>query len=1177
LSFRLKTIIGVALIEAILLFILVYTSIDYLKQSNQSEIEKRASLTTSLFSVAAKDALNELNKTTLRELAKELSHKQEVSYVYIFKNNQLIVAMYKESSNIIWGVDEVGQIDEQNNIFDITRPIIKDGLDIGAVQIGFDRSGFDAFLIQASSRLLSIAVVGILLAVLFSWLLVVYLTRNLMQLQIASKLILQGKTGVQIPLVGKDEIAQTTTAFNQMVQNIDSRAHALTGANVRLNTILESAADGFVIIDVNGLITEVNKSVTRLFGYSNEELVGENVSILMPIADRGMHGHYIKRYLDGAEAKIIGTGRELIAEHKDGHQFPIELSVSKMVIDNNILFLGFIRDLTAIKLNQKAAERSQSILLATLEASQDALITIDITGSVEEFNPAAIKLFGYSREEVLGKYLEDLIIPKALHQAHRKGMEHYRQTAKGAVLHKRIELPAHNKDGKEFPVELRVIPIQLGDDVLFTAFVRDISEQKSKEEELRLAKEQAEAGSKAKSRFLATMSHEIRSPLNAVLGSVELLLGSSLQKEQRTYATTAKEAGDALLNTINDILDFSKIEAGQMVLESHEFEPDKLVAQVLQILANKALEKGVHLASYINRNVPQRLVGDPQRLRQVIHNLVDNAIKFSNSGCITVEMWIPDNHKERVELCCSISDQGIGISEDAQTKLFAEFSQVHDTHTTNYKGTGLGLAICAELVRMMDGDISVESELGKGSRFNFFVTLDKSTKAINHYAKLPEHSRVLIIHPDEQLCKLVKKQYVQYGVKTTYINDVANIFKLSRVRGLFDLILLDDSYIMSVDRKLLKILHNDFLFPQGILAALSTGVNTQVSQLLNEMGIEQVVNKPLSRAMLLNLISGATQETKPDSQQRDDFSFPQHCKILLAEDSPANQMVAGTMLTKQGANIEYANNGVEAVNMALKTDYDIILMDIRMPEMDGLEATSLILQQKPKQIILAMTANVFKEELEACTQAGMLDFIGKPVNSKDLIDGVAKWVNKAQTSTRDEPEDQVEITLQQKMALELPHSVDCPSEEQFEEDIKMNLPLSLSPNSDIAAVQSNTLQETKMNIGLLNFDVIANLVDVIGEKTLKKMLKVFCQEVQVRIETLQRLGPDGDMSRIEDEAHTLKSSSGSFGAAALYEAAKTLEVASREGRDPIEELLEQTIVIASQSVDVIKQIYQLDD
>ncbi|MBR9726826.1 PAS domain S-box protein [Shewanella intestini] len=1297
-SFRFKTIIGIAIIEGILLLVLVYTSIHYLKQANQDELQKRAQHVADIFSHAVKDAVRNDDQTRLTILSETLSHQSEINYINVYHHGNLLVGMHKELQQPVWDTQTIGIAIEGDDVVDISKPVTIDGEVIGKIEIGFDRSQFDSFLQQASTRFLSIAALEMVLVALFSWLLGIYLTKNLSLLKGASKRILEGETGVQIPIIGKDEIAQTSQAFNQMVKNIDARNQALGAANVRLNTILESAIDGFIIINIDGIITESNRAVSLIFGYEKEELIGANVSLLTPKAERHLHDGYINRFLESGQERVISTRREVVAEDKDGDEFPIELSVSRMKIDGETFFLGFVKDLSEIKINEAEAARSESILLATLEASQDALITIDIAGLVQEFNLAAVELFGYEREEALGKPLEDLIIPAGFRDPHRKGMDHHRKTGEGAVLNKRIEVPALTKDGKEFPVELRVIPIQLGDELLFTAFLRNISEQKSREQELKQAKEQAEAGSKAKSRFLATMSHEIRSPLNAVLGSVDLLLDSELKQEQRIYAHTAKEAGDALLNTINDILDFSKIEAGQMVLESHEFEPDKLVAQVLQILANKAAEKGVHLASFINRNVPHSLVGDPQRLRQVIHNLVDNAIKFSTSGCISVEMWIPNNHQDRVELCCAITDQGIGISTDAQNKLFNEFSQVHDTHTTSYKGTGLGLAICAELVRMMGGDIDVESSLGGGSRFKLHVTLDESSDSQTHYMRLPEHSRVLLIHPDNTLCKLVKKQYIQYGVQTVYIRDVQDIFKLSKVKGRFDVIFVDDSSLMSIDEKTVNALRHDFLFDKGLLTVLSAGVNTEMSSMLAQMGIEQVVNKPLSRSMLLSLVSGATQPNQINDTNNKTLSLPEGLSILLAEDSPANQLVAGTMLSKYGAKMEYANNGVEAVDMALTKDYDIILMDIRMPEMDGLEACRRILAQKPQQLILAMTANVFKEEFEACTAAGMKDFIGKPVTRDDLISSVARWaspkpvtdinmsaamalltpeakakltpieptrphttldakaikidaqheqapttssmdkqphisdkksidelgaMNSSAASTDhqvaqtdyhslvDSESGQAQSTDQQVLVSSAEHGrfskgivfkddnfiyhsdkkpQDETSLQATSQTTSSNIIDENEEHSDGALLseagdeamqpQQDNLQQTEqidnrglnINHQLLDFEIIKQLEDALGRDSLCHMLTVFCDETLMRVGVLEYLGAKGDVEKIEAEAHTIKSSAGSFGAKTLFEQAKLLEFEARQ-KQVNPQTFKLCVASAKESINSMKALF----
>ncbi|NKF51704.1 PAS domain S-box protein [Shewanella sp. WXL01] len=1170
---------------------LVYTSIDYLEQSNQDELQKRASHIANIFSLAVKDAVQNDDQTRLTVLSETLSHQSEINHINIYHNDVLLVGMGKGMAAPIWG-QATHTIDTSSSaLLNITNPIVFDGQAIATIEVGFDRSEFDSFLAKASRQFLSIAGLEMILVALFSWLLGMYLTKNLTLLKQASKRILNGESGVQIPVVGTDELAQTAKAFNQMVENIDARNQALESANVRLNTILASAIDGFVIIDVSGIITDANPAVAQMFGYQHDELIGENVAILTPMAGRHLHDGFIKRFLDTGEKRVVDTRRELVAEAKSGQEFPIELSVSRMEIDGETFFLGFVKDLSEIKTNEAEAARSESILLATLEASQDALISIDITGRVQEFNLAAVELFGYRREEALGEMLEDLIIPSGFRDPHRKGMEHHRRTGEGPVLNKRIEVPAVNKSGKEFPVELRVIPIQLGDELLFTAFLRNISEQKSREEELKQAKEQAEAGSKAKSRFLATMSHEIRSPLNAVLGSVELLLDSPLRSEQRIYTNTAKEAGDALLNTINDILDFSKIEAGQMVLESHEFEPDKLVAQVLQILATKAADKGVHLASFINRNVPQSLVGDPQRLRQVIHNLVDNAIKFSTSGCITVEVWIPNNHQARVELCCRVTDQGIGISGDAQQKLFQEFSQVHDTHSTSYKGTGLGLAICAELVRMMGGDIEVSSEPGKGSSFNLYVTLDESSDSQTHHVHLPEHSRVLLVHPDPTLCKMVKKQYIQYGVSTIYVTDIKDVFKISKVKGRFDLLLLDDSNLTEMDDKSIQMLTNDYVFDSGLLAVLSDGVNPELSSVLAQMGIEQVVNKPLSRSMLLSLISGATSQTSITTEAKSELSLPQGLTILLAEDSPANQMVAGAMLDKYGADIEYANNGAIALEMALSKDYDLILMDIRMPEMDGLEATRRILAQKPQQLILAMTANVFKEEIEACMAVGMKDFIGKPVTRHDLISSVARWANvkpvqaamtTAMSLDINAANEQSDENVEQKESTSL---LTGNASDAFQTTESMGETVSSEgdlPNSEGSSVDAESSQVAESdqneithepNHELIDEAIIYDLEQAIGVSSLAKMLGVFMDETQMRANTLSEFASvslnDEDFEQIETQAHTIKSSAGSFGAKALSASAKVLEQQARD-KQVSKDAIDECVHLATMSIKALK-------
>ncbi|WP_144209645.1 hybrid sensor histidine kinase/response regulator [Shewanella donghaensis] len=1177
-SFRLKAIIAIGLMQIALLLMLIFNSLHLIKSANHVETQQQGQLAAVLLANSV-DVKNPHQSILLLKDSLEKHQISHIDSVQVFKaDRQLYAAQrnaageFEPTETVIPKEQLVEQFAESNNGSGVQ------------IRLMVNTYYFDNEIESVTFKYSALMILVIILISFLSWYQGLKLIKHVFNIQHASKRVLEGEAGVQVDEPGTQDITDTTNAFNDMLKHVDDKRHDLQGANVRLNTILDSAADGFVIIDVNGVINEVNNAVSKLFGYDKTELISENVSILMPMADRFMHDGYIKQYLSTGDAKIIGSGRELKAQHKDGTLFPIELSISKMLIDGEILFLGFIRDLTELKKEQETSARTQSILIATIEATHDALISIDISGRVVEFNAAAVKLFGYEREEALGEMLEDLIIPDGFHKAHKNGMDHHRRTGEGPVLNNRIEVPAHNKAGEEFPVELRVIPIQLGDEMFFTAFLRNISEQKSREEELRQAKEQAEAGSEAKSRFLATMSHEIRSPLNAVLGSVDLLLDSQLEKGQRMYARTAKEAGSVLLSTINDILDFSKIEAGQMVLESKEFEPDKLVAQVLQILAHKAHDKGVHLASFINRNVPEILVGDAQRIRQILQNLVDNAIKFSTSGCISVEVWIPSRENDKVQLSCRVTDQGIGISKASQEKLFREFSQVHDTHTTSYAGTGLGLAICSELAKMMGGNLDVQSQVGEGSKFSLTVVLDESSEATNHYVRLPEHPRVLLVHPDITVCKLIKKQYSQYGVDTKFEHQINDVFKQSRIRGRFDLIMLDDSCILTCQESDVATLRSDFLFDTGYITALLTGVDTKAQALINDLSIEESVSKPLNRDMLLSLISGATAENNHEQAIETEVTLPDGCKLLLAEDSPANQMVAGTMLTNEGAMMSYANNGVEAVDMALKQDFDLILMDIRMPEMDGLEACRKILAVKPTQIILAMTANVFSEEIAACKEAGMLDCIGKPVNKNDLISGVGYWLTQVVSNTGTESNTVNSQTESSTLAVTDNDSeaatVDGRANSESESGIKY---IEESPTEDTeslenAALPENTkeTQTTATESTLLNQQVFDELLQAVGEASLAKMMKVFHGETQMRIATLKTITADGSREKIEDEVHTIKSSAGSFGAQKLSEVATQLEAASRTEDEPLALLFEQIFDVAEQSLLLIEQRFDIE-
>jgi two-component system sensor histidine kinase/response regulator len=359
---------------------------------------------------------------------------------------------------------------------------------------------------------------------------------------------------------------------------------------------------------------------------------------------------------------------------------------------------------------------------AILESAVDCIIVMDDQGRIVEFNPAAERTFGYTRAEVVGRSLADTIVPPAFRAAHVEGLRRYLATGEGRVIGQRVEVMAMRSCGTEFPVELAMAAFRLGDTPLFTAYIRDITDRKRAEAELRESKAAAEAGSRAKSEFLATMSHEIRTPMNGILGFAELLRDTPLDAEQREHLETIRQSGEALLAIINDILDFSKIEAGSLLLERTPYDFTLAAAEVVKLMTAQAHAKYLDLTVHTPSN-PVWLVGDPGRMRQVLVNLVGNAIKFTDRGHVTVQIETVGPAVEAVAVRCLVSDTGIGVAPSKVPLLFQKFTQADGSTTRRYGGTGLGLAICKQLVEMMDGQIGMESQPGQGSTFWFTLPL----------------------------------------------------------------------------------------------------------------------------------------------------------------------------------------------------------------------------------------------------------------------------------------------------------------------------------------------------------------------------------------------------------------------------------------------------------------------
>jgi PAS domain S-box-containing protein len=662
---------------------------------------------------------------------------------------------------------------------------------------------------------------------------------------------------------------------------------------------------------------------------------------------------------------------------------------------------------------EDALKKTQEQVLLLLNSTAEGIYGIDLQGNCTFSNPSCLKLLGYSEmEQLLGRNMHELI-----HYSYPDGrpmaMEEcniYRAFHEGREIHADDEV-LWRRDGTSFPAEYWSYPQLVNGEVTgaVVTFV-DIRDRKRAEREIVKAKESAEAASLAKSEFLANMSHEIRTPMNGVIGMTGLLLDSDLNDEQRRYAETVRTSGESLLGLINDILDLSKIEAGKLELETMDFDLRALLEDFAAMMALRAHDKGLELICATAPDVPAYLRGDPGRLRQILTNLVGNAIKFTHSGEIAIRVSLVSEVGGEATVRFSVRDTGIGIPAGKEGFLFEKFTQEDSSITRKYGGTGLGLAISKELTEIMGGEIGVISEKGKGSEFWFtarFAMQHTQERVEGPFADI-RGIRVLVVDDNATNREVLMAQLAVWGVRAEESQDGPDALKalcLARDGGdPFKIAILDMQMPIMDGSTLARTIRADGTLNDTLLVLFSSLGQRGDARQMEEIGFSGYLTKPVRQSELRDCLSavmggtGAVQTEQPMVTRHTVREMRRGAvRILLAEDNITNQQVAMGMVKKLGLRVDAVANGREALKALETIPYDLVLMDVQMPEMDGLEATrhirdprsSILNHQVP---VVAMTAHAMQGDREECLEAGMNDYLSKPVSPQALSASLERWL-----------------------------------------------------------------------------------------------------------------------------------------------------------------------------------------